>query len=87
MWAWEQAAWTPNTNVKVLFELLPYLRTGPGNALDGGLKFDLKAFNEDYFSRLRSRVMEAGRRGIYVSIMLFEVLLYLISIFNDVAPG
>jgi len=72
MWAWEQAAWTPNTNVKVLFEPLPYLRTGPGNALDGGLKFDLKAFNEDYFSRLRSRVVEASRRGIYVSIMLFE---------------
>ena len=63
MWAWEQAAWTPNTNVKVLFEPLPYLRTGPGHALDGGLKFDLKAFNEDYFSRLRSRTIEAGRRG------------------------
>jgi len=72
MWIWEQAAWTPNTNVKVLFEPLPYLRTGPGNALDGKPKFDLRAFNENYFSRLRSRVMEAGRRGIYVSIMLFE---------------
>jgi predicted DCC family thiol-disulfide oxidoreductase YuxK len=51
---------------------LPWARTGPGTALDGKPRFDLTRFNEDYFHRLRSRVQQAGRRGIYVSIMLFE---------------
>jgi hypothetical protein len=51
---------------------MPYVRTGPGFALDGGPKFDLDIFNDRYFSRLRSRVAEAGNLGIYVSIMLFQ---------------
>ena len=72
MWAWEQAAWTPNTDEKVLFGPLPYRRTGPGRAPDGGLKFDVNVSHEDYFSRLRSRAIEAGERGIYVAVMLFE---------------
>jgi hypothetical protein len=50
---------------------LPYLRTGPGTALDGGLKYDLNQFNQAYFDRLRSRVQAAQADGIYVSIMLF----------------
>ena len=50
----------------------PYPRTGPGNAHDGGLKFDLSQFNQDYFDRLRTRIIAASNRGIYVSIMLFE---------------
>jgi hypothetical protein len=51
---------------------LPFLRTGPGIALDGKQKFDLSQFNQAYFERLRSRVAAAGERGIYVSVMLFE---------------
>lgn len=47
-------------------------RTGPGNALQGGLKFDLTSLNQDYFDRLLERVIAANERGIYVSIMLFE---------------
>jgi hypothetical protein len=50
----------------------PWLRTGPGVALDGKPRFDLARFNPDYFDRLRSRVRLAGERGIYVSVMLFE---------------
>jgi hypothetical protein len=50
----------------------PWLRTGPGDALDGKPKFDLDQFDPVYFDRLRSRVIAAGDRGIYVSIMLFE---------------
>ncbi len=34
--------------------------------------FDLTKFNEAYFHRLRARVIEAGKRGIYVSVMLFD---------------
>ncbi len=50
----------------------PWPRTGPGTALDGKPKFDLGAFNPAYFDRLRSRIVAARDRGIYVSIMLFE---------------
>ena len=51
---------------------LPYLRTGPGVASDGGPRLDLTRFNPVYFERLRARVQQAGRRGYYVSVMLFQ---------------
>lgn len=54
------------------FAPMAYLRTGPGTALDGGLKYDLTKFDSGYFSRLRARVSAANDRGIYVSIMLFS---------------
>jgi hypothetical protein len=41
-------------------------------ALDDKPTFDLSQFNPAYFERLRQRVRAAGRRGIYVSVMLFE---------------
>lgn len=50
----------------------PWQRTGPGTATDGRPKFDLTAYNQAYFDRLRIRVKAAGDRGIYVSIMLFQ---------------
>lgn len=50
----------------------PWARTGPGKALDGKPKFDLSKFDPAYFDRLRSRVIAARDRGIYVSVMLFE---------------
>ncbi len=50
---------------------LAWSRTGPGNALDGKPKFDLRRLNPAYFQRLRARVVAAGDRGIYMSIMLF----------------
>ena len=45
---------------------------GTSPALDGGAKFDLARFNQAYFDQLRSRVIQAGQRGIYVSVILFE---------------
>ena len=54
------------------FSPLPYERTGPGTALDGKPRFNLDKFNQTYFDRMRSRIIEAGQRGIYVSIMLFD---------------
>lgn len=51
----------------------PYRRSGPGSARDGRPKFDLDAWEPAFFERLRQRVSQAGQRGIYVSIMLFEV--------------
>jgi hypothetical protein len=45
---------------------------GRGKAKDGGDKFDLDRFNPAYFDRLRGRTAEAGERGIYVIVMLFQ---------------
>jgi hypothetical protein len=50
----------------------PWARTGAGTAYDGGPTFDLATFNQAYFDRLRARIIEAGDRGVYVSVMLFE---------------
>lgn len=49
-----------------------WARTGVCCASDGGSRFDFRQLDRDYFERLRSRVMEAGRQGIYVSVMLFN---------------
>ncbi len=50
----------------------PFVRTGPGDALDGKPKFDLTKLNPAYFDELRRRVAAAQRRGIYVAVMLFD---------------
>ncbi|MCI0539886.1 MAG: DUF4038 domain-containing protein [Verrucomicrobiales bacterium] len=74
LWHWEQFAWERgghDTN-KPTVAPLAWARTGPGKALDGKTKFDLSKFDPAYFKRLRSRVEAAGKRGIYVSVMLFE---------------
>lgn len=49
----------------------PWLRSGPGKALDGRPRFDLFKFDPAYFERLRSRVSTARDRGFYVSVMFF----------------
>jgi hypothetical protein len=56
------------------FVALPWKwqRSGPGNATDGGLKFDLTKLDQNYFDRMRSRVITAGQNGIYVAVMLFN---------------
>lgn len=78
LWAWDSTTWDTRANGRLGKDFIhhaapmPWLRTGPGAALDGKPKFDLKQFNTAYFDRLRQRVSAAGRRGIYVSVMLFE---------------
>lgn len=73
LWAWEQARWSLSSDADDLrIAPLPYLRSGPGDALDGLPKFDLTRFDPTYFERLRSRVEAASRRGMYVSVMLFN---------------
>jgi Putative collagen-binding domain of a collagenase len=49
----------------------PWLRTGPGKATDGGLKFDLAKFDPSYFDRLRARTQALNNAGIYAGIYLF----------------
>lgn len=62
LWRQEDALWFP----------LPYLRTGPGLALDGMSKFDVSRMNPLFFDRLAARVQEAGEHGMYVAVMLFQ---------------
>lgn len=72
LWAWETAM---NRNAKqstIRYEPMAYERPGPGVALDGKPKFDLRRFNERYFARLRARVAAARDAGIYASVMLFN---------------
>lgn len=49
----------------------PWLRTGPGLASDGQPKFDLTKFNQDYFTRLHTRVEALYKADIYAGVYLF----------------
>ncbi|HXE51638.1 MAG TPA: DUF6298 domain-containing protein, partial [Tepidisphaeraceae bacterium] len=51
--------------------LSPWARSDTPGARDGRNKFDLAKWNEAYFGRLKSFVVEAGRRGIVVEYVLF----------------
>ncbi len=65
----ERASWSP---APLFFDPLPWMRPGPGLAADGKPRFDLDTFNEAYFERMRRRVIQAGERGIYCAVMLFQ---------------
>ncbi len=72
LWTWEEAKWANQIAADYWITPSPYARPGPGVALDGRPRFDLTSFNQAYFDRLRDRVLLAGRRRIYVSVMLFN---------------
>ena len=72
LWRWEAPRYRYGQGAVSFCEPHPWLLTGPGLARDGKPKFDLTKFNEAYFKRLRQRVEAALKRGIFVSIMLFE---------------
>ena len=75
LWTWEPVTWNTKANRENKLHTSapqPWARTGPGMALDGKPKFNLKKFNPAYFERLQGRVSAARDRGIYVSVMLFE---------------
>ncbi|HEV8577819.1 MAG TPA: hypothetical protein VGX68_01955 [Thermoanaerobaculia bacterium] len=55
---WTHEAWTYDLQPR------PYLRMGA--------RFDLTRFDPQFFERLRQRVVRAGERGFYVSVMLFN---------------
>jgi hypothetical protein len=76
LWAWDLMKTNSITSIHgdgfYYVIHFPWPRTGSETALDGKPKFDLSKHDQAYFDRLRQRVIEAGNRGIYVSIMLFE---------------
>jgi hypothetical protein len=52
----------------------PWMRTGPGAATDGLLKFDLSMLDQSYFDRLRARVLLLRQSRIYAIVQLFDGL-------------
>ena len=63
LWEWEAA--TDGGGSFGAVSPLRYARASDG-------RFDLKRFKQPYFDRIRARVIAAGARNIYVSIMLFN---------------
>ena len=49
----------------------PWQRTGPGNATDGKLKFDLTKLDQSFFDRLRTRTQALNSAGIYAGVYFF----------------
>jgi len=73
LWTWEQPhSADDDTGALATFSPFPWLRTGPGMANDGKLRFDLDKLDPAYFTRMRERVVAARDRGIYVAVMLFD---------------
>ncbi|MCC7145312.1 MAG: hypothetical protein IT443_02580 [Phycisphaeraceae bacterium] len=73
LWTWEHGSCPMKAYQKQLYFVpTPFVRSGPGVALDGLPRYDLEKFDPIYFQRMRQRVMAAGERGFYVSIMLFD---------------
>ena len=72
LFMWEQARRSSLSVIDHWFAPNLYVRTGPDRAIDGGPKFDLTRINPAYLARVRQRVIDAGARGIYVSVQLFN---------------
>jgi hypothetical protein len=72
LWTWEIPVAHNTGDAPFYIGPMIFNRPGPGFARDGKPKFDVTSFNQAYFDRLRQRVVDAGNRGMYVSIMLFE---------------
>lgn len=49
----------------------PWARSNQPGAWDGGNKWDLNGWNEDYFTRFKAFVAEASKRGVIVEVTLF----------------
>jgi Family of unknown function (DUF6298) len=52
--------------------IAPYVRTGPGKALDGEPIYDLDRWNPEYFDRLHRFLDGAAKRGIVVELTVFS---------------
>ncbi|MEK7406063.1 MAG: hypothetical protein AAB225_13230 [Acidobacteriota bacterium] len=73
LWRWEATTWMDDEPLGIKFaQPHPWIRSGAGMANDEKPKFDLSKFSPEYFDRMRSRIIAARDRGMYVSVMLFE---------------
>lgn len=87
LWRWEHIKSQPVGTHHLCMTPQPWVRSGPGMAKDGKPKFDLESLDQAYFDRLRSRVVTAGERGIYVAVMLFEGFALHLSMAPDNIEG
>ena len=51
--------------------ICPWARSSEPGYANGGNKFDLNKWDENYFERLRDFITQAGKRGIVVEVVLF----------------
>ncbi len=52
--------------------IAPFARTGPGNAYDGELRFDLETWDSEFFERLHAFLELSSAAGIIVELVLFS---------------
>jgi hypothetical protein len=52
--------------------IAPFVRKGPGKAMDGEPVYDLDAWNPEYFERLHKFLDAASKRGIIVELTVFS---------------
>jgi Family of unknown function (DUF6298)/Cellulase (glycosyl hydrolase family 5) len=52
--------------------LAPFVRSGPGKAMDGEPMYDLDRWNPEYFERLHSFLEYASKKGIVVELTVFS---------------
>jgi hypothetical protein len=73
-----EAEWDNETfpNAYHRYNIMPYLRTGPGVAKDGRLKYDLTQFNPLYFERLAAACAAARERGINLQLILIDAWIF-----------
>jgi hypothetical protein len=71
-WVWEHPYRQAWTRTPITISPMPYKRTGKDTANDGKPRFDVTQWNDEYFDRMRERIIDAGKNGIYVSVMLFQ---------------
>src|SRR5262249_23491704 len=88
LWAWEQPHSQVGGGETGLRYIPPFAfpRTGPGKPSDGKPKSDLSQYDVSYSTRLRSRVVDAGARGMYVAVMLFDGY-DMVNVYNDANGG
>ena len=69
-----QSARNPSSPVKPESPdfIAPWVRTGPGKALDGEPVYDLDRWNPEYFNRLHAFLESASKHGIVVELTVFS---------------
>jgi Family of unknown function (DUF6298) len=69
-----QSARNPNSTCKPDSSdyVTPFVRSGPGRASDGELKYDLDRWNPEYFARLHCFMARASELGIVVEVTLLS---------------
>ena len=72
LWAWDVTFDTYRGDPPMCTHPSPTSAADPARPSTASPKFDLSRLNQAYFDRLRGRIVQARRAGIYVAIMIFE---------------